>query len=120
MVDGTCCRGQRRSRVLRAAGSGGIWRSGELGYSEGTRGIGDDGGSILYFRIGHLKNDARVALCRRPNSTLKVLSRTTPPIQLHCQLQIRLTMKLSSQIVASRKTWEDLLPAVKFNSIPFG
>ena len=24
MVDGTCCRGQRRSRLLRAAGSGGI------------------------------------------------------------------------------------------------
>lgn len=24
MVDGTCCHGQRRSKVLRAAGSGGI------------------------------------------------------------------------------------------------
>lgn len=34
ILDGTCCRGQRRRRVLRAAGSGGISRgSGEVEYS---------------------------------------------------------------------------------------
>ena len=37
---------------------------------------------------GDEKYGARVAPSRRPNSTLKVLSRTTPPTHSYCQLTI--------------------------------
>ena len=58
------------------------WESGEFGCNGG---FGDDGDR---GPMGDEKYDARVALYRRPNSTLKVLSRTTPPIHSYCQRPI--------------------------------
>ena len=63
MVDGRCCRGQRSSRFLRAAGSGGIFEgSGEL---EAGGGCCDNGIDIIRTREGE-------------NTALEVLAPCSP------------------------------------------
>ena len=116
MVDGTCCRGHRRSRVLRAAGSGGILGGMEsLNKMEIPVMMG-----LEFVPMGNEKYGARVALSRRPNSTLKVLSRTTPPSHLHCQRTDWLRMWLFARNLASRETWEGRLPGVSLDPISSG
>ena len=88
---------------------------GELGYNGG---FGDNGGSRFQWEFD--KYGARVASSRRPNSTLKVLSRTTPPSHFYCQRTLLLTMWFFAQSVSSRETWEGLLPGVSLDSIPSG
>ena len=80
-VDVTCCRGQRRSRLLRAAEIGDILRRGGVLKSVDAAKVWVMMGiDVLRERYG-----ARVAPFHRPNSTPKVLSRTTPPTCFYCK-----------------------------------
>lgn len=110
MVAGRCCRGQRRSRVLRAAGIGGIvWRAESLGRMEVLR--------IDVLR--EIQYGARVAPYSPSQFHAEGFITHDTAYSSPLSARSRFTMRPLSRILTSRETWEGFLFSVSFGFIPF-